>query len=122
MPHSISVRNNAIWVKYIDRVDALDVIQRGYDDAFLALLAQTKKVVFDYSSVKENCISQEDTRGIAVLARLQTEFVTDVHVILIPNDDESEKKARYYSEFLKETSWRVDIVRTVDDAFDLLEK
>jgi hypothetical protein len=120
MSFTITVRHSAVWVEYLEKVDALDVIHRNKDVTFLEHLTQTRKVVFDYSKVKENRISQDDTRGIGVLARLQAEFIPNVHVILIPNDDESEAKAQYYSTILASTSWRVDIVRHVEEAVKLL--
>lgn len=122
MSYRYEIQEHYIHVTYHHIVDALDIIQLTADQAFIDYFRTLKKVLHDFSNVDDVLINMEGIQQIALLSNMESNFTEELSAIIIPKDQAGFDRVDALRKLIKNPSWKVHIVWSIDEAAPFLQQ
>ncbi len=117
MSYRKTIIDDVVLVQFVGYVDGLQLVKMLSEDNFLPNLDKVKKLIFDYSCAEEIDLSLEETKRFATIAQINANFIEHLHIVIVLSSKEGLARAQFYQQSTNAPNWHVDIVETLEQAF-----
>jgi hypothetical protein len=116
MSYEIVMHDQATQLRFLGDVYAIDLIELHQDPRFVENLSDHRTLIYDYSFADRICFQAEDVDSFALLANVESNFISDVHIIIVPFDPNNKTRINRYLEVVHAEGWKVSVADTFTQA------
>lgn len=121
MSYSVLIKEDHVYVKYSGLVEGLDIVQLTADENFIIHLRRLQRVIHDFSFCEEVSMGPEDTKEIALMSNLESNFSEKLQAVVIPKDAQGYARVTALSHAIKSPDWKILFAKNYDEALTKFE-
>jgi hypothetical protein len=122
MSYQIINENDLLKIEFNGSLNALDLIFLHQSQDYKTAIQNKKKMLIDFSGISHSQISDEDTKGLAMLGKMDAHDVKNLHLVIVVADKDADSTQILFEKVFADVSWRINIVESVKQANILLAK
>ena len=119
MSYEITSTNDKLCIEFNGVLNALDLILLNQSQDYKSRLKKAHKLMLDFSRITGSELTEADTHGLLMLAKLDSDKVQNIRLFIITAMTDSETIEKLCTEIFAQTSWQVRVFDSRRQAYDL---
>ena len=120
MQYTITSSDTTLSVAFEGNINALDLIFMNQDRRYRDGLIGKQKLFLDFSQISGSQLSWEDTEGLALLGKRDSDKFTGIMLILLVSIGQSERMTELVKRIFGNSSWQVKVFESRSEALKAL--
>ncbi|NCP63593.1 MAG: hypothetical protein GW763_16510 [Paraglaciecola sp.] len=110
MQYTVESTEHRVSVVFEGVLNALDLIFMTRDQKYRQALQHCHQVLLDFSEVAGAQLSEQDTAGLAMLGKFDSNMAHGLHLVVVVRSGMSDSVGATVREIFSDSTWQVDIV------------
>jgi hypothetical protein len=120
MQYEISVSDTCVSVVFEGKLEAIDFIFMNQDPYYRESIVGKEILFLDFSLVSGSELTNEDTQGIMLLGKLDSQKVKNIRLVILIATAGTQETSQLCEKVFSDSTWQVSVVDSRADALKLL--
>jgi hypothetical protein len=113
MSYQIDIFDDRIHIAFYGTLDALDLILLNQSQDYKSAIENNTKMLMDFTDIDGSALTAEDTQGLAMLGKLDSQRVKKLHLVIAIDKASAPAIQHICDKIFSDSSWQIDIVESV---------
>ena len=120
MQYTISLTDTCVTVIFEGNLRAIDLIFMNQDPRYKEAIIGKKTIFLDFSGVSGSELTLEDTQGLMLLGKLDSQRTKNMHLIILVANGSSRGMSALCEKIFSDSSWQVTVSESRTEVLELL--